>query len=306
MPNSNKKSEPKPPIKKDGKDVPPPTSLWMQLAVAFAVFLVISVGYSFIREYFSASSTIVPISQIAGDITAGNISSIIVDGDNITATYADKSTKTSRKETESSLTQTLSDYAVPADKLAAVSIKVQNEGGARYWLMTLAPILVPALLLFGMIWYLSRQLRGGAGGMQAFTFGKFDGAPHSSGRCRTKSDLCGCCRRQEAKQELTEIVDFLKNPKKFIQIGARIPKGVLLMGGPGTGKTLLARAVAGEAGVPFFSISGSEFVEMFVGVGASRVRDLFLTAKKAAPAIVFMDEIDAVGRVRGTGVGGWQ
>ncbi len=108
----------------------------------------------------------------------------------------------------------------------------------------------------------------------------------------------------EAKEELLEIVDFLKNPKKFLDIGARIPKGILLMGAPGTGKTLLARAVAGEAGVPFMSISGSEFVEMFVGVGASRVRDLFLTAKKAAPAIIFVDEIDAVGRVRGTGVGG--
>ena len=117
----------------------------------------------------------------------------------------------------------------------------------------------------------------------------------------TFADVAGA---KEAKEELTEIVDFLKNPKKFIQIGARIPKGVLLMGAPGTGKTLLARAVAGEAGVPFFSISGSEFVEMFVGVGAARTRDLFQTAKKASPAIVFIDEIDAVGRVRGTGVGG--
>ncbi|MDB5238220.1 MAG: ftsH [Candidatus Kaiserbacteria bacterium] len=304
MPNSNKKPEPKPPIKKDGKDLPPPTSLWMQLAVAFAIFLVISVGYSFVREYFSGTSTIVPISQIAGDITAGNIVSIEVSGDTITAKYTDDSTKTSRKETENSLTQTLSDYQVPADKLGAVSIKVKDESGFRYWFMSLAPILVPALLLFGMIWYLSRQLRGGAGGMQAFTFGKSMARlirPEDTAQKVTFKDVAGA---KEAKQELTEIVDFLKNPKKFIQIGARIPKGVLLMGGPGTGKTLLARAVAGEAGVPFFSISGSEFVEMFVGVGASRVRDLFLTAKKAAPAIIFMDEIDAVGRVRGTGVGG--
>ncbi|MBX4216132.1 AAA family ATPase, partial [Candidatus Parcubacteria bacterium] len=117
----------------------------------------------------------------------------------------------------------------------------------------------------------------------------------------TFKDIAGV---KEAKEELTEIVDFLKNPKKFLDIGARIPKGVLLMGAPGTGKTLLARAVAGEAGVPFLHLSGSEFVEMFVGVGASRVRDLFTMAKKAAPAIIFVDEIDAVGRVRGTGVGG--
>src|SRR6185503_17368635 len=140
--------------------------------------------------------------------------------------------------------------------------------------------------------------------MQAFTFGQSKARmidPADTAQRVTFSDVAGA---KEAKQELTEIVDFLKNPKKFMQIGARIPKGVLLMGAPGTGKTLLARAVAGEAGVPFFSISGSEFVEMFVGVGASRVRDLFQTAKKAAPAIVFMDEIDAVGRIRGTGVGG--
>ncbi|MEN9560927.1 MAG: cell division protein FtsH, cell division protease FtsH, partial [Candidatus Parcubacteria bacterium] len=139
---------------------------------------------------------------------------------------------------------------------------------------------------------------------QAFTFGRSLArlvSPEDEVQRVTFKDVAGA---KEAKQELTEIVDFLKNPKKFIQIGARIPKGVLLMGAPGTGKTLLARAVAGEAGVPFFSISGSEFVEMFVGVGASRVRDLFQTAKKAAPAIIFVDEIDAVGRVRGTGVGG--
>src|SRR6185436_13199964 len=158
------------------------------------------------------------------------------------------------------------------------------------------------LLLLGIMWYLSRQMR--AGGMQAFTFGRSLArlvSPEDSAQRVTFADVAGA---REAKEELTEIVDFLKNPKKFIQIGARIPKGVLLMGSPGTGKTLLARAVAGEAGVPFFSISGSEFVEMFVGVGASRVRDLFQTAKKNAPAIIFVDEIDAVGRIRGTGVGG--
>jgi cell division protease FtsH len=140
--------------------------------------------------------------------------------------------------------------------------------------------------------------------MQAFSFGRSMARlvnPENDAQRVTFKDVAGA---KEAKEELTEIVDFLKNPKKFIQIGARIPKGVLLMGAPGTGKTLLARAVAGEAGVPFFSISGSEFVEMFVGVGASRVRDLFQTAKRSAPAIVFLDEIDAVGRVRGSGVGG--
>jgi len=289
---------------KKNKDASPGPSVWMQLAIAFAVFLTISIGYSLVREYVVGESDVVAVSQIAADITAGSISSITVAGDKITATYVDQTTKTSRKESESSLTETLSQYSIPAERLAVVKISVEDEGGARFWFLSLAPVLVPALLLFGVIWYLSRQLRGGGGGMQAFTFGKSMARlmrPEDEGTKVTFADVAGA---KEAKQELTEIVDFLKNPKKFIQIGARIPKGVLLMGGPGTGKTLLARAVAGEAGVPFFSISGSEFVEMFVGVGASRVRDLFLTAKKAAPAIVFMDEIDAVGRVRGTGVGG--
>ena len=288
---------------KKGKNPTPPGApgLWMQLAAAFAVFLVISLGYSLVREYIIDKSETVPISRIASDITAGNVESIVVEGDSITATYIDESIKKSRKEAESSLTQTLADYQIPPERLAAVSIEVKDEGGIRFWLLTLAPILVPALLLFGVIWYLSRQLR--SGGMQAFSFGKSMARmtrPEGAQKVTFK-DVAGA---KEAKQELLEIVDFLKNPKKFIQIGARIPKGVLLMGAPGTGKTLLARAVAGEAGVPFFSISGSEFVEMFVGVGASRVRDLFQTAKKAAPAIIFMDEIDAVGRVRGSGVGG--
>ncbi len=301
---SPQKQTPKP---RGGGGAPKPAegpSLWVQLAAAFAVFLVLSVGYSYVRQYISAEDETVPLSQIATDITAGTITSIDVAGDKITATYADKTTKTSRKETESSLTQTLSDYGIAPEKMAAVKIEIKDEGGVRFWALTLLPILVPIIFLFGVIWYLSRQLRGGAGGMQAFSFGKSMARlvnPEDEVQKVTFKDVAGA---KEAKSELLEIVDFLKNPKKFIQIGARIPKGVLLMGAPGTGKTLLARAVAGEAGVPFFSISGSEFVEMFVGVGASRVRDLFLTAKKAAPAIVFIDEIDAVGRVRGTGVGG--
>ena len=161
---------------------------------------------------------------------------------------------------------------------------------------------MPVLAILFFFWYLTRQAKGS--GMQAFTFGQSKARmtdPSDTNNRVTFKDVAGA---KEAKEELKEIVDFLKNPKKFLDIGARIPKGVLLTGAPGTGKTLLARAVAGEANVPFFHLSGSEFVEMFVGVGASRVRDLFQKAKRAAPAIVFIDEIDAVGRVRGTGVGG--
>lgn len=309
------------PPKKDGQEPQQPEgmNIWTQLAIAAVVFLVISAGYSFVREYMGGQDETVPVSQIARDIEAGLVSEIQVSGDSIkafyypqatttmmgeaTSTVAATTTKLSRKETEASFTQTLSAYGIDPAKLAGVKISIVDESGWRFWLMTLLPLFVPALLLFGIIWYLSRQLRGGAG-MQAFTFGRSLArliSPEDEIQKVTFADVAGA---KEAKAELTEIVDFLKNPKKFIEIGARIPKGVLLMGAPGTGKTLLARAVAGEAGVPFFSISGSEFVEMFVGVGASRVRDLFDTAKKHSPAIIFVDEIDAVGRMRGSGVGG--
>ncbi|KKW45969.1 MAG: Lysyl-tRNA synthetase [Candidatus Kaiserbacteria bacterium GW2011_GWA2_58_9] len=277
-------------------------SIWMQLAMAFAVFLVLSAGYSLVRQYVVSEAETVPLSQIASDVAAGKIESLLVEGDAITATYADETKKKSRKETEASLTETLANYQVSQEQIGAVKIEIKDEGGARFWFLTLAPLMVPVLLLFGIIWYLSRQMRGA--GMQAFTFGRSMArltSPEDQVQRVTFADVAGA---KEAKEELTEIVDFLKNPKKFIQIGARIPKGVLLMGAAGTGKTLLARAVAGESNVPFFSISGSEFVEMFVGVGASRVRDTFQVAKKASPSILFIDEIDAIGRVRGTGVGG--
>lgn len=282
--------------------LPQGPGIWMQLAIAFAIFLILSGAYTAIREYWINPTEEVSLSQIAADVGAGKVSELVVAGDTIKATYTDTSKKESRKESEASFTETLSNYGLTPEQFAGVKVTVQDQGGLRYWILTLAPLLIPVLLLLGIMWYLSRQVRGA--GMQAFTFGRSMArlvSPEDEVQRVTFADVAGA---REAKAELTEIVDFLKNPKKFIQIGARIPKGVLLMGAPGTGKTLLARAVAGEAGVPFFSISGSEFVEMFVGVGASRVRDLFQQAKRAAPAIVFMDEIDAVGRIRGTGVGG--
>src|SRR3989344_2776510 len=299
---ANQTEQSQKPRKGRGPKGPQGPSIWMQLAMAFAVFLVLSTGYSLVREYISPQSESVPLSQIATDVQAGKILTVTVEGDNVTAEYKDETTKTSRKETEASFTETLKNYNISEESISAVDIEIRDEGGVRFWFLTLAPLILPIILLFGIIWFLSRQMRGA--GMQAFTFGRSLArliSPEDHAQRVTFADVAGA---KEAKEELTEIVDFLKNPKKFIQIGARIPKGVLLMGAPGTGKTLLARAVAGEAGVPFFSISGSEFVEMFVGVGASRVRDLFATAKKSSPAIIFLDEIDAVGRVRGTGVGG--
>jgi cell division protease FtsH len=244
----------------------------------------------------------ISLSQLAGYIETSQVAKISVQGAKLDIELKDGSKKVSKKEVESSLSETLRNYGVPEEKLAATDITIENESGVLYWIFNVAPIVLPIVLIGFFIWMLTRQIKGA--GMQAFTFGQSKAKitdPNDKNNRVTFKDVAGA---KEAKQELLEIVDFLKNPKKFLDIGARIPKGVLLTGAPGTGKTLLARAVAGEAGVPFFHLSGSEFVEMFVGVGASRVRDLFLMAKNSAPAIIFVDEIDAVGRVRGTGVGG--
>ncbi|MBI5817211.1 MAG: ATP-dependent zinc metalloprotease FtsH [Candidatus Yonathbacteria bacterium] len=245
----------------------------------------------------------ISISALATDISKGLVSKVEIEGDKVTATYKEGSVvKKSLKEPEATLPSILSDLGVPAEKINAANIVAQNPSGIGYWILNLAPFLLPIIFLVFFFWLMSRQVKGA--GMQAFSFGQSKARiidPNDKNQRVMFKDVAGV---KEAKEELKEIVDFLKNPKKFLDIGARIPKGVVLIGAPGTGKTLLARAVAGEAGVPFFIISGSEFVEMFVGVGASRVRDLFKMAKKAAPAIIFVDEIDAVGRVRGSGMGG--
>ncbi|MEI8339211.1 MAG: ATP-dependent zinc metalloprotease FtsH [bacterium] len=266
------------------------------------LFCVLGLTYSL----FSSSAkpvTNIPVSELATDISAGKVKTITVDGDVLSIEYTDGVKKASQKEEGTALSQTLSNYKVASDKLNAVKIDVKTSSGdSSYWLMIIISVLLPIIFIAFFIWYLSRQVKGA--GMQAMNFGQSKARmilPTDKKQRVTFADVAGC---KEAKEELSEIVDFLKNPKKFFEIGARIPKGILLMGAPGTGKTLLARAVAGEAGVAFFSISGSEFVEMFVGVGASRVRDLFNLAKSKAPAIIFVDEIDAVGRVRGAGMGG--
>ncbi len=239
---------------------------------------------------------------MAQDVSAQKVTAIKVSGDTLNLTYENGTKRVSRKGPSTGLPEILATYGVKPAMISKVAITVQGESGWHFWLVTLVPILLPIIFLIFLFWFLSRQVKGA--GMQAFSFGKSKARitdPADTKQRVTFADVAGA---REAKDELMEIVDFLKTPKKFLDIGARIPKGILLMGAPGTGKTLLARAVAGEAGVPFFSISGSEFVEMFVGVGASRVRDLFQVAKRAAPAIIFIDEIDAVGRVRGSGVGG--
>ncbi len=267
------------------------------------IFVIIMVLYSTVAGNRNAIDE-TSISALASDISSGLVSEVLVEGGKLSISYKDGVEKKAKKEVEASLSETLINYGVSAQRLSEVNIEIKNPSGFGFWLVALGPFLLPLLLIIFIFWFLARQMKGGGGGMQAFSFGQSKARmidPKDGKQRVTFKDVAGA---KEAKEELSEVVDFLKNPKKFLEIGARIPKGVLLMGAPGTGKTLLARAVAGEAHVPFFIISGSEFVEMFVGVGASRVRSLFETVKKAAPAIIFIDEIDAVGRVRGSGAGG--
>lgn len=244
----------------------------------------------------------ITLTELVNDINSEKITSIENINEKINIVYKDGSTKISKKEGQSSLTETLSNLGVDKAKLASTSIEIKDDKSAGYIIMSLLPFLFPIILFFLIIWFLSRGMKGAGG--QAFSFGSTRAklmSPDGQKQKITFADVAGV---KEAKHELEEVVDFLKNPKKFTTIGARIPRGILLMGAPGTGKTLLARAVAGEANVSFFSISGSEFVELFVGVGASRVRDMFKVARASQPAIIFIDEIDAVGRVRGVGMGG--
>ncbi|MFA6524540.1 MAG: ATP-dependent zinc metalloprotease FtsH [Candidatus Paceibacterota bacterium] len=272
------------------------------IAGALLIFMLITALYLAISGNTKDIPEI-PISDLAKSVSAGEVKKILVEGEGLTITYNNNDEiKKSKKEEGSALSQTLFNYGVKPEMLASTEIEVKNESGFGYWLLNILPFLLPVLFIVFFFWYLSRQVKGA--GMQAFSFSQSKARitdPNDKNNKVTFKDVAGC---KEAKEELKEIVDFLKSPKKFLDIGARIPKGVILTGAPGTGKTLLARAVAGEASVPFFHLSGSEFVEMFVGVGASRVRDLFKVAKKAAPSIIFVDEIDAIGRTRGGGFGG--
>lgn len=238
----------------------------------------------------------VALSDVINRANSGDITRIEVQGDSLTITPKDSDKPTERSTKDSS--GTLYDQGLKQDAPVEVSVKTPSEAGNILW--NLAIIIVPVLLIGAFFVFMMRQAQGQNN--QALGFGKSKAKLYGEDKKKVLfKDIAG---NDAAKQDLEEVVDFLKHPKKYETLGAKIPKGVLLVGNPGTGKTMLARAVAGEANVPFFSISGSEFVEMFVGVGASRVRDLFAKAKKNAPAIIFIDEIDAVGRRRGSGMGG--
>ena len=240
----------------------------------------------------------VAISQVISDANAGKLKSIKGEGSNLTITRKDQDKPSEKSYIHGGVSALLKDNILNDTGKKVVSDSAPSEAGATFW--NIATIIVPALLIIGLFLLMMRQAQGQSS--QAINFGKSKAKLYGLDKERVVfDDIAG---NDSAKQDLEEVVDFLKHPKKYETLGAKIPKGVLLVGNPGTGKTMLARAVAGEASVPFFSISGSEFVEMFVGVGASRVRDLFQKAKKNAPAIIFIDEIDAVGRKRGSGMGG--
>lgn len=243
-------------------------------------------------------------SQLVTEINGGKVKDVTISGDTITVNLKDTNAKqqTVQKETTESFGDIVKNYGITSDALSQITVNVKAENSWTYWAINLLPTLIPLIIFVLFFYFMTRGVQGMNN--KAMGFGQSNprqANPDDNKGKKTFKDVAGV---KEAKQELIEIVDFLKDPKKFTDMGAKIPKGVLLVGGPGTGKTLLAKAVAGEANVPFLNMSGSEFVEMFVGVGASRVRDLFGKAKKSAPAIVFIDEIDAVGRRRGAGLGG--
>ena len=242
------------------------------------------------------------INEVAQAIQTGKVEKISIEEDNrLVVVYADGSEDTSQKETDATLVDQLINLGVSPERLLPENVKIEVKPPSA-WSGVLGSLafILPVLLMAGVMWFIFRQAQGNNNA--AMSFGKSRARMFSGDHPTvTFADVAGV---DESKEELKEVVEFLKEPQKFIQLGARIPKGVLLVGPPGTGKTLLAKAISGEAGVPFFSISGSEFVEMFVGVGASRVRDLFDQAKRHSPCIIFVDEIDAVGRQRGAGLGG--
>ncbi len=272
--------------------------------IFFAVFLVLAGIFSLFgggNLMSKPTSTDSNIGALVQDINNGNVASIVVEGTKVTETLNDKSVKIVQKEDSESLSDLLKNYGVTPDKIEKINITVKNSSSSNYWLSVILPIVLPTLIIGVLIYFMLRSVAGA--NSKAMMFGQ-SGAKEFREDAKNKTTFKDVAGSEEAKEELKEVIEFLKFPKKFREIGARIPRGFLLLGAPGTGKTLMAKAVAGEANVPFYHISGSEFVEMFVGVGASRVRDLFNKAKKTAPCIIFIDEIDAVGRRRGAGLGG--
>ncbi|MFN2197405.1 MAG: ATP-dependent zinc metalloprotease FtsH [Anaerolineales bacterium] len=263
------------------------------------IAIITLVVYNFQQN--TTASEALTINQVAADVKAGKVTRIAEDDNRLSVVYNDGTEKISQKEAGATLVEQLVQLGVTSEELSSSNVLIEIKAPSP-WLgiLTALGYILPFLILIGVFVFVFRQAQGSNNA--AMSFGKSRARMFTGEQPKvTFEDVAGV---EESKEELKEVVEFLREPEKFISLGARIPKGVLLVGPPGTGKTLLAKAVSGEAGVPFFSISGSEFVEMFVGVGASRVRDLFDQAKRHSPCIVFVDEIDAVGRQRGAGLGG--
>jgi len=277
-------------------------NLIKNFAIIFFSLLVIAALLSF-SSLDQTKPKVVGINTLLQEINNEQVQSIEVRGDTLAVKlFGDEAvTQEVKKEIGQSFSELMSNYNVLPEKLQKIDVQIKEESGFDYWLKVLLPFLLPLIIIIVIIFFMTRQVQGMNNKAMGFGQSMARQAKPDDKHKKTFKDVAGA---KESKEELMEVVEFLQDPKKFTVMGAKIPKGVLLMGSPGTGKTLIAKAVAGEANVPFFHISGSEFVEMFVGVGASRVRDLFNKAKKAAPAIVFIDEIDAVGRKRGSGLGG--
>lgn len=272
-----------------------------QTNFVYILILIAIVAMVFMNFENNGASGVISINQVASLIQNGEVEKISIDENTISVLLKNNQEKTATKESDMTLVDQLLKYGVTPEQLNAQNVAVEVKPPSA-WVSVLSLLgYVLPFLIFGIaFFFIFRQAQGGNNA--AISFGKSRARMFSGDQPKvTFADVAGV---EEAKEELQEVVEFLREPQKFVSLGARIPKGVLLVGPPGGGKTLLAKAVSGEAGVPFFSISGSEFVEMFVGVGASRVRDLFEQAKKHSPCIVFIDEIDAVGRHRGAGLGG--
>jgi cell division protease FtsH len=275
-------------------------NIFKNVGILLLAFVFLGALFSLWSEQSKNIET-VGFDRLAQEINSDAVKSLEVSGDVITITLKDDSQQTVTKESGQPVSELLSNLGVAPEKIASVNITVASTTGARAWAGALLPYLIPFILLGLFLYFMMRSVQGANNRAMMFGQSQARESIQSTKDKVTFKDVAGV---KEAKEELEEIVEFLREPDKFTALGAKIPRGVLLLGSPGTGKTLLARAVAGEANVPFFSISGSEFVEMFVGVGASRVRDLFRKAKRGAPCIIFIDEIDAVGRKRGSGMGG--
>jgi len=275
-------------------------NLFKNFFIFLGVFLLIALLFS---AFGNSNKSVekVGLEILINQINKQEVSAIAIHDSELKITLKQGKEEIIKKEAGETFSQLIKNFNIDQTKLADIKIEVKEKEGADYWTAVILPFLLPFLLIGVLIYFMMRSVQGANNRMMSFGQSQAKEPSKENKDKITFKDVAGV---KEAKEELKEVVEFLKQPQKFVEMGARIPRGVLLLGNPGTGKTLLARAVAGEADVPFFNISGSEFVEMFVGVGASRVRDLFRRAKKSSPCIVFIDEIDAVGRRRGAGLGG--